>query len=65
MSTPITITSQAHGFDWHIRELIEQHHQLLAEREEVHSWILCACFATPEDMMQNAARITELTKPLD
>lgn len=30
---------------------------------EVHSWIVCAAIAPPEDVMQNAPRIVEITSP--
>lgn len=30
---------------------------------EVHSWIVCAGIASAEDMMQNASRIEEITRP--
>lgn len=36
---------------------------LLAVVEEVHAWIVCAPIATPEDMMQAAPRIAEITAP--
>lgn len=35
---------------------------------EVHAWIVCACIATPEDMLQSAERITavsDITKPYE
>jgi hypothetical protein len=31
--------------------------------DEVHSWIVCACIANAEDMMQSAERIAEITSP--
>lgn len=33
--------------------------------DEVHSWIVCAPIATPDDMMQNAQRIIDITGPKD
>lgn len=30
---------------------------------EVHSWIVCAAIASPEDMAQNFGRICEITDP--
>lgn len=30
---------------------------------EVHSWIVCGCITSAEDMMGNAERITEITGP--
>lgn len=30
---------------------------------EVHGWIVCAAIATPEDMMQNAEHICNITSP--
>ncbi len=30
---------------------------------EVQAWIVCAAIATPEDMMQSAPRIAEITSP--
>ena len=40
--------------DEHIKDLIER-------LNEVHSWIVCAGIAPPEDMMQNAERIEKVT----
>ncbi len=34
-----------------------------AKLNEVHSWIVCAAIASPDDMMQSAARIEEITRP--
>lgn len=34
---------------------------LQAKIDEVHSWIVCAGIATPEDMMQSAAHIAAIT----
>ena len=31
--------------------------------DEVHSWIVCACIASAEDMMQSADHICEITAP--
>lgn len=31
--------------------------------DEVHSWIVCAAIASPEDMMQSAERIAKITTP--
>ena len=41
----------------------EENRRLRAVIEEVHSWAVCACFATPEDMAQNFPRIVEITTP--
>lgn len=30
---------------------------------EVHSWIVCAAIAPPEDLIKNAERIAEITTP--
>lgn len=30
---------------------------------EVHSWAVCACLTTPDDMAQNFPRIVEITAP--
>jgi hypothetical protein len=30
---------------------------------EVHSWVVCARIASPEDMSQNFPRIAEITTP--
>jgi len=35
---------------------------LRARLEEVHSWIVCSAIAEAQDMMQNAARIEEVTR---
>ncbi len=35
---------------------------LTAKLEEVHCWIVCAPIASPEDMMQNAERIEQITR---
>lgn len=45
------------------RALAEAVLGLLAVVQEVHSWIVCAAITTPEDMMQSAGRITEITAP--
>lgn len=37
--------------------------ELEAKLNEVHSWIVCAAIASPDDMMQNAERIEEITRP--
>lgn len=31
---------------------------------EIHSWIVCAAIASPEDLMQNAERIEALSSPV-
>ena len=31
--------------------------------EEVHSWAVCGCITTADDMMQNIPRIVEITTP--
>ena len=41
----------------------EENRRLRAVIEEVHSWAVCACFATPEDMAENFPRIVEITTP--
>ena len=40
-----------------------ENRRLLGIVDEVHSWAVCACIATPEDMMQNIPRIVEITRP--
>lgn len=37
--------------------------ELRKRLQEVQSWIVCAAIASPEDMMQNASRIIEVTTP--
>jgi hypothetical protein len=38
--------------------------QALREKlDEVHAWIVCSAIASPEDMMQSASRIEEITRP--
>lgn len=37
--------------------------RLRGKLDEVHAWIVCSAIATPEDMMQNAGRIEEITRP--
>lgn len=38
--------------------------QVLREKlDEVHSWIVCSAIASADDMMQNADRIEEITRP--
>lgn len=37
--------------------------ELEEKLNEVHSWIVCAAIASPDDMMQNAERIEEITRP--
>lgn len=36
--------------------------RLRAKLDEVHSWIVCAAIASPDDMMQNAERIEQITR---
>lgn len=43
-------------------QIVAQRDALLAKLAEVNAWIVCAAIATPEDMMQNAARIEEITR---
>lgn len=31
--------------------------------DEIHSWIVCACIATAEDMAGNFERVAEITDP--
>lgn len=33
--------------------------------DEVHSWVVCGCIATPQDMAQNFEHITKITAPED
>lgn len=40
-----------------------ENRRLLDIIDEVHSWAVCACISTPEDMMQNIPRIVEITTP--
>lgn len=35
--------------------------ELRARLTEVNNWIVCACIATPEDMMQSAIHIENIT----
>lgn len=37
--------------------------ELETKLNEVHSWIVCAAIASPDDMMQNAERIEQITRP--
>jgi hypothetical protein len=30
---------------------------------EIHSWIVCACITTPEDMAENFDRVAQITDP--
>ena len=57
-----------HGEPWQDLSGNKLVYSLAAELEdarkrlaEVHSWIVCACIATPEDMMQSAPRMTAVT----
>lgn len=43
-----------------LQELVSKQREII---EEVHSWIVCACIASAEDMMQSAERIAEITGP--
>lgn len=43
-----------------LRDLVSKQREII---EEVHSWIVCACIASPEDMMESAGRIAEITGP--
>ena len=38
-------------------------YDLEAVIDEVHSWAVCGCFASPDDMAQNLPRIVEITTP--
>lgn len=44
-------------------EALEKLAKAEAALSEVHSWIVCAGIASAEDMMQNAPRIEEITRP--
>lgn len=46
-----------------VHALLNRIDELEAVKAEVHSWIVCAPIATPEDMMQSAEHITEITAP--
>lgn len=37
--------------------------ELRKRLSEVHSWIVCAAIASPEDLMQNAQQIIDVTAP--
>ena len=37
--------------------------ELRKRLSEVHSWVVCAAIASPEDLMQNAQRIIDVTAP--
>ena len=55
-----------HAWDFLLERLAvveEENRRLRAVIEEVHSWAVCACFATPEDMAENFPRIVEITIP--
>jgi hypothetical protein len=43
--------------------LFTELHQARAKLDEVHSWIVCSDIASPDDMMQSAKRIEEITRP--
>ena len=43
--------------------ILEQMDHYRAIIDEVHSWIVCAPIASPEEMMQNAERIALITSP--
>lgn len=55
-STSLHALSRAHAAEKEIT-------RLRAILYEVHSWIVCAAIATPQDMMQNAERIEQITNP--
>lgn len=53
-----------HGEPWRdltgdnlVGALAHEVEDLRARLSEIHSWIVCAAIATPEDLMQNAIRI--------
>lgn len=37
--------------------------RLIAVTDEVHSWVVCGCIASPEDMAGNFERIVAITAP--
>lgn len=49
--------------DAEIARLQAQVAELRSKLNEVHSWIVCAAIASPDDMMQYAQRIEEITRP--
>lgn len=46
-----------------IARLQAENTEVRKKLDEVHSWIVCASIASPDDMMQNAERIEEITRP--
>lgn len=46
-----------------IRGLAEEVLRLTTIVDEVHSWAVYACIASPSDMAQNFPRIVEITAP--
>ena len=38
-------------------------YDLEAVLDEVHSWAVCGCIASPDDMAKNLPRIVEITTP--
>ncbi|MGQ0595809.1 hypothetical protein [Aquabacterium sp.] len=44
------------------KELAIEAARLAGVVSEVHSWIVCAAIASPDDMMQNAPHIAEITR---
>jgi hypothetical protein len=43
--------------------MFDEIERLRAVVDEVHSWAVCACIASPEDMAQNFPHIVEITAP--
>lgn len=62
---PLDPNLTTNDIDWEICEMIKQHPKLIKDRKEIHAWIVCAGIATPADMMQNAERIADITKPIE
>ncbi len=58
---PVGLTGFQHAKFVHA--LLNHIDELEAVKAEVHSWIVCAAIASPEDMMQNAQHIIEITGP--
>jgi len=46
-----------------IRKMAERIIKLEEVISEVHSWAVCGCITSPEDMAQNFEHIVEITKP--
>lgn len=63
MSLELDLAHAHEAADANVRDAERRIAELETKLNEVHSWIVCAAIASPDDMMQNAERIEEITRP--